>query len=236
MGRWLFLPDSVLEELVILSRASVDRLAKLRLLLDSEESLRSSAVSLRVGEILGVSDQEAAGVFSFWEYVQQERTENEKTGKETLDEFLRLLKSKQNTADSPEALEFVRDTNHSIQVKRDALEALFEECPSRDYARKARLLESGPLPHLARVRTFCDLRPIYNAEGTEIIDHVALITMRLGIHNSYSDENKEVLINLRELDLKRIEEELQRTRTKLAVLKKRFDLKTETKLKKSRGK
>jgi hypothetical protein len=234
MGRWLFLPDTVQKDLDILSRSSRECLGGLQSLLDSEEGLRAFAVYLRVAEILGISDQEAAGLYSFWEYVQQERVENEKTGGETIDEFLSFLEGKITSGKSQKDKDVPAHIASLIKQKKSVLAKLFEDCPNREFAKKTSLLESGPLPHLANIRTFCDIRPIYNKDGTAIIDHVALITLRLGTHSGHLDENKEVLINLRELDVDRIERELKRLRQKLEVLKKSSPMKP-TKAKKSRG-
>jgi hypothetical protein len=234
MSRWLFLPDNVQKDLEILSRTSADCLGRLRALLDSEEGLRAFAVYLRVAETMAITDQEAARLYSFWEYVQQERAENDKSGGEAVDEFLSFLEGKFGLGKSQKDKDVRAQIASGIKQKRPALTRLFDECPNREFAKKTSLLESGPLPHLANIKTFCDVRPIYDKDGTAIVDHVALITLRLGIHSGHLDENKEVLINLREPDVERIEKELERLRTKLAVLKKSLPIKP-TKAKKSRG-
>jgi hypothetical protein len=224
MGRWLFLPDTVQKDLGTLSRASVERLGKLRSLLDSAEGRRNSAFYIRVAETLGVSDQEAAEVFSFWEYVQQERAEKEKTGGEAVEEFVSFLEGKLASHKSAKDKESLVQTLRETKQKSPVLAELFSDCPKREFARKSSLLESGPLPHLANIRSFCDIRPIYNKSGTEIVDQVALITLRLGTHSDHLDEHKEVLINLREQDVDRLERELKRLRQKLALMKKGFQI------------
>ena len=220
MGRWLFLPDTVQEDIEVLARASVERLGKLRALLDSERTVRAFEVYLRVGEILGISDQQAAGLFAFWDYVQRERVENEKTGSDAFAEVVTFLEGKAASRTSPEDKESLGQTLREIKQKKAALTALLGECPKRELARKSAMLGSGPLPHFANVKTFCDIRPVYNKSGTEIVDQVALITLRLGTHSDRLEDFKEILINLRERDVDRIEGELKRLRKKLAVLKK----------------
>ncbi len=222
MGRWLFLPDTVQKDLEILSRASVERLGELRSLLDSEERQRPFETYLHVAEILGISDEEAAGLYSFWDYVLRERVANDKASEDAVGEFVSFLEWKIASSKSQEDKEAVGHILREINQRRLALTALFEDCPHREFARKSALLEAGPLPHLANIRTFCDIRPIYNKTGTEIVDHVALITLRLGTHSSHLDENKEVLINLRERDVDRMEDELKRLRLKMAALKSRW--------------
>ncbi|MGO8903238.1 MAG: hypothetical protein ACLQU5_33610 [Isosphaeraceae bacterium] len=236
MGRWLFLPDSVQDDLEVLSRASVERIGKLRSLLDSEEGLRTFSLYLRVAEILDISDQEAASLFSFWEYVQQERTEREKTGAETVAEFLAFLERKIKAGYAEEDTPDLKAARQMILGKKEALAALFEECPKREFARKTSMLERGPLPYLAGIRSFCDARPIFSKDGSEIVDTIAVITLRLATHNSHLDETKEVLINLRELDLDRIEEEIRRIRSKMDSLKRKYSLESERKSKRNRGK
>ena len=197
MSRWLFLPDSVQKDFEILSQLLAERLGRLRALLDSEEGLGPFDLYLPVAEILDISDQEAAGLYSFWEYVQQEAPINGKTGAEAVTEFLAFLERKIASGKSPKHKDVFVHIAHGIKEQRPALTRLFEECPSRDFAKKASLLQSGPLPHLSGIKTFCDVRPIYNKDGTAIVDHIAPITLRLGTHTSDLDESKEVLINLR---------------------------------------
>jgi hypothetical protein len=219
MARWLFLPDTVETDIGILAEASGERLAKLRSVFDSENGFRSYEGYLRVAEILGVSDEEAAKLYTFWEYVQRQRRENEKTGADTFEEFVAFLEGRIAAAKSPEAKKTLSRTLQETKQRRAALTKLFEDCPTREFARKSHHLQSGPLPHLTSVKTFCDVRPIYNEARTEIVDQVALITVRLGLHSGYLDEQKEVLINLSEADVDLIEKEFTRLRQKLAVLK-----------------
>ena len=224
MGRWLFLPDTVQKDLENLSRCSAERIGNLRSLLDSASGGRNFANYLRVSEILGVSDDDAAGIYSFWDYVQRERADHEKSGADTIEELIAFLERKIASVKSAKDKEAIDKTLNQIREKSAALIALFEDCPKRDFARKSSLLESGPLPHLANLRSFCDLRPIYNKAGTEIVSQTALITLRLGTHSDHTDEHKELLINLREPDLDRLERELRRIRQKLVFLKKHFQV------------
>jgi hypothetical protein len=238
MGRWLFLPDSVEKDLEILSRSTVERINRVRALLDSDKGLREFAVYIRVAEILQISDEEAARLYAFWEYIQNERTENEKTGDDAVDEFASFLRGRiatgKKSVGSVGEEDSLKEILRQIEEKKVALSRLFQDCPNRDLAKKTSRLEAGPLPHLAGINSYCDIRPVYNKDGTEIVEHLVMITLRLATHDRRLDENKDVLINLNERDLDRIETELLRIRNKLEVLKKSLPSRSMNRTKKTR--
>src|SRR5436190_350218 len=70
-----------------------------------------------------------------------------------------------------------------VRANRSLLVSLFADVPTHDLSEKVRELESGPLPHLDSFRTYLDLRPIYDAGATTILEYRAVIMLGLTIHS-----------------------------------------------------
>ncbi len=220
MNRWMFLPNAAVKDLRFLSNLSDEVVEKLKEALDSDTETASYALFLRIAQIVSIADQDAASFYYFWDYVQDQRKESRKSGADVINEFVSFLKSKPLGAEESKA-QNLADIAKLIQDKREALASLFGDLPNKEHAQKIKALETGPLPHFTGIRTFCDLRPVFDKAGLKIRDFVPTIIMRLRTHG-FPDEHKEVIVQLNENQLSSIEAELRRVRGKLEILRQRF--------------
>jgi hypothetical protein len=223
MSRWLFLPNSVIPDLELLAKLSTEQVEKLRDILESSGGAARYTLFLRIAEVLSIPDQDAASLYSFWDYVQDERIDNQKTGPDAVSEFAAFLKSNPLGEGTSKAGGLSQIAKQLLE-KRLPLGRLFGDLPNRERANKIQSLGSGPLPHLANVRTYCDLRPIYDKTATTITDFVASITLRIRTHAviGSTEDYKEMFVQMSEDQVAILEAEIQRLRRKLDGLRKRF--------------
>ena len=217
MKRWLFLPDDAVNELALLASLDVTGVQRIVEILDSEEVRHDPPQSLQIAEALGISDQAAAEMYGLWDYVRDEQMRHRKGDADVIKEFEHFLKRRIGRSEG-EDKENVERTLKSIQKNKKSFESLFGNLPKRAYGEKVRRLMGGPLPHLHELSTYCDLRPIYNKEGTQILEYIPIITLRLLSHTRH-DAYKEVIVQLTENDLPFIREQFQRLDRKLKALK-----------------
>lgn len=233
MERWLFLPGSVTKDLELLSTLSEIQFQALHKVLSADIGVRRYTISLRIAEALGIADEQAAGVYSLWRYVQDERTTNKKSGNEVVDEFLAFLEPlTQSGASKPEKHSKILE---GIRERRKFLSSVFGDYPDRDKAKKIDGLALGPIPHFVEFKAICDVRPIYNETADSIDKHVIMLTLRFVTHGNY-DEYNDVSMNIMEDDLESVEEELARLRKKINLLKTQYpDLVSRSSAHKTRG-
>src|SRR4051812_6434167 len=93
MKRWLFLPSSVHKDIEALGRLRAEEVEKLKKILDSEAGKSRYAIYLQIVEELGVPDQDAARLHSFWEYARDEQTKHDKPAADVINEFVKALTS-----------------------------------------------------------------------------------------------------------------------------------------------
>jgi hypothetical protein len=157
MSRWLFLPDSVVGSLEVLAQLSPVQIDKLREFLGAPQSASRYAEYVKVGEELSIPDQEAANLFSFCEYVQEERKENDKGGPDTVAEFLAFLKAKARAKRAHEKRR-LGQIEKRIQERRSPLAALFNDFPKRDHVKKVSSSRSlGPGKQIISIRAAAEL-------------------------------------------------------------------------------
>src|SRR5271165_226178 len=96
MPHWLFLPDDAIGDLEALSKLPRGKLATLREFLDSNDFRMGYKSYVKAAELLDISDESAARICSFINYVQTQRTKNKQSGESAADELLRFLKVKQD--------------------------------------------------------------------------------------------------------------------------------------------
>jgi hypothetical protein len=194
-------------------------MAKLLDHLDSSEFRPRYSFYVKVADILGLSDEASARVCSFINYIQTQRTRNEKTGESVPDEIEYFLKKSSSDealkSKSERLLTFVREN-------RLALSRLFSELSEHDFSSKVHGLETGPIAHLKSLRTYCDIRPVYNIAADAIVSCFPIITLRLLTHNGETDETQDVLVQLVESDIKDIKQQFDRLDKKLAKLNTQF--------------
>jgi hypothetical protein len=217
MGRWLFLPNSVLSDLETIARLPVESIVNLRSAINFKKYEDKFAGYVKIAECIGVVDQDAASLYNFWDYVQRERAACQKSGSDVVDEFLAFLESAPRPVGRLEDAE-LRQIAENIRGKRQHIEDLFGEYPEREYATKAKSLEMGPLPHISNIKAYCDLRPVYDSTGATIVEYLPIVTLRVTTHDSL-DEHRDILLQVPESDLAMFEEEFERLRLKLRVLK-----------------
>src|SRR5207302_571418 len=166
MSHWLFLPNDAVDDLETLAGLASQRIEQLREFLDSGEFRPRYSFYVRAADLLGISDESAAKLCTFIEYVQRQRTRNGKAGPTVPDElehFLNALREDRNLGSrTGKLLKFVRE--HRADMAK-----LFSDLSEHDYSSKVRELEAGPLPHLKSFRAYCDLRPVYNAAADQIV-------------------------------------------------------------------
>lgn len=213
MAHWLFLPDDAFDDLTRLAKLAPDKLPKLRALLDSSEFELRYKFFVKLADQLGVSDEAAAKLCSFINYVQVQRARNNEAGESVPGELEYFLRAAGKQAEEAElVLKYIRDN-------RDTLAQLFSEPALFESAEKLRGLETGPLPHLDSVRTYCDLRPVYDKHADKIVSTFPVITLSLTIHDTTAEEMKDILVQLTESDLKEFRKQFNRLDKKLAKLK-----------------
>ena len=93
--------------------------------------------------------------------------------------------------------------------------------PNRVKAAKVRQLSSGPLPHLYSLKTYCDARPVFDSDGSQIESMVSIVTLSLVTHGG-PNEHKEILVQLSQSDISAIRREFSRLNKKLKAMKARF--------------
>jgi hypothetical protein len=217
MSRWLFLPDSVFRDLDTLSRLKDEDIRSLAEVLDSDKLDNMYSVYVDMAERLKVSDQEAASLYSFWDYIQREKQENGKSASDVVDAIIGFLSSESAAADEQKKTDRQRIADR-IRERREAVESLFGDFPRREQARKAHELETGPLPHISSLKAYCDLRPVFDQSGNEITAWSPIITLRVAIHDTL-DDHKEFFVQLSERNISMLEDELGRLRRKLDAMK-----------------
>lgn len=216
MAHWLFLPDEAMEDVETLTGLSSNKLLELRDFLDSSEYRSRYSFFVKVAELLGISDEAAARICTFVNYIQKQRVKSEMSGTAAIDELESFLRRKaEDTKYASKVERLLRFTRDN----RDLLSRLFSELPTYDLSEKVRGLQSGPVPHLTNFRAYCDLRPVYDAEADEIVSTFPIITLCLTTHSAASDETKEILVQLTEEDLGDFDKQFARLRKKLSRLK-----------------
>ena len=218
MDHWLFLPDDVAGDLATLAEIPSAKIDALRTLMDSGEYRPRTKSFVKVASLLSVSDETAAKLCTFIDYVQRQRETNNETGLAVVEELARFLttaaKEKELADDAGRLLAYVKENSQSLA-------RLFSELPGYVHAEKVRDLEEGPVPHLRGFRAYCDLRPVFDAGANEILSMFPVITLSLSTHTADTDTTREVLIQLTEADLVDFRNQFNRLEKKLAKLKSR---------------
>lgn len=210
MDRWLYLPDSAIGDLELLSNLESTRVAALVGILDADYQKEKYELALDVGRMLGITDQAAVGFLTFWEYVQREQRSAQKSADEVIKEFVAFLESHPDSKHKALA--------DAIASKQGLLQEFFGDFPRRDLGRRVRRLETGPLPHVHAVESVCDIRPVFEREGEHISRFFPLVTMRIAYHDA-CDEHRELVVQLTEESIRMFEEDLARIRRRLEVLR-----------------
>lgn len=225
VARWLYLPDDAIEDLRVLASLSASKIELLRRHIDSREYAPSYKSYLALAELLDISDESAAKLSGFIHYVQTQRIKRKQPGDTVPTEFESFLnRAAKSAAYSDEAQRLAG----FIQSQRPLLGRLFSDSVTHTLSEKVRGLETGPAPHLHTFRTYLDLRPVYNADASAILEYRAVIMLGMTIHHSTSDEFKDIVIQLVEGDLAELKKQFQRLDEKLAVLKKEQQVATDT--------
>jgi hypothetical protein len=226
MPHWLFLPDDAIGDLAILANLSPERVEALRSYFDSNEYEPRYGFYTKVAELLDISDDSAAELCTFISHVQSQRTKLDRDAEsipEELERFLaRAAKLEGHQQEAKRIGEYIRNNKRSII-------RLFSDFPKRDFSDKVRGLESGPIPHLHRFRTLCDLRPVYDKSANKIVTYLPMIILNMVIHRSWSENYEEVAVLLTEADVAEIREALARLDKKLVLLKKEHNIATNPK-------
>lgn len=219
MAHWLFLPDEAFGDLAVLAKLSSAKLTKLRGLLDSREFELRYKFYVKVAEQLGVSDEAAAKLCVFVNHVWAQRARSEQTAESVLNELEYFLK--RAGKDSGRSVEAEAITKY-VQDNRNPLTQLFSEPTRFELSDKVRGLECGPLPHLDAIRTFCDLRPVYDKSADKIMAAFPVIILSLTIHDLSADETRNVLVQLTESDVEDFRKQFARLDKKLVKLKEQY--------------
>ena len=214
MGHWLFLPTDAIDDLEIVSQLPSEKIARLRNLLDSDEFRLRYKFYVKVADELGLPDEAAARLCTFVNYVQTQRKRTDQAASTVIDELKLFLKR------HPKSRERTSPIEANIEAKRDFLGGLFGQLPRQEFFEKRRGLETGPLPHLVDVKTYCDLRPIYDHDATNVLEIFPVVILQIVTHCEASDETKEVLVQLSDSDIKDIKEKIDRLERKLEKLEK----------------
>jgi hypothetical protein len=218
MVHWLFLPNEALDDLETLASLSDEKIQKLRGFLDSSEFRPKYSVYVKISDLLGLSDESAARLCTFINYVQKQRIKNAKSGETIPDEienFLRRITGDKERGRAEKVL-------GNLHARAKLLSGLFSELPEYELSAKVRGLETGPLPHLKSFRTLCDIRPVYDTEAENIVSFFPTITLSLVTHAFESDETKEFFVQLTESDIGEFKKQFDRLEKKLAKLKAHF--------------
>lgn len=210
MDRWLFLPESALNDLKLLSSLDEPKVAALVDAFDSDDQKDRYGLALRVAGILSVTDQSAAEFLAFWEYVRSEQRSSQKSANEVIREIAAFLESRGDSKST--------ELSSTLASKSDLLARVFGDFTQRDLARRIRRYEMGPLPHVHAVESVCDIRPVFEKGGERVSRFIPLVTMRIAYHDG-CDEHRELIVQLTEESLKAFEEDLVEIRRKLAVVK-----------------
>lgn len=200
---------------------SPDKIATLRGFLDSSEFRPRYSFFVTVAELLDITDESAAKLCTFVNHVQSQREKRGKDGSSVPDELESFLV---RASKKRELREEARRLIPYLKANREAFATLFTDRPRHDLSEKVRGLETGPLPHLHKFRTYLDVRPVYNADATEIVEYRTLITLGLTIHSTTSGDFEEVVVQLVEDDLAELRAQFSRLDNKLSVLKKKAPL------------
>jgi hypothetical protein len=215
MSHWLFLPNDALRDVETLSRLSLQKLSELREFINSSQFRAKYSTYVKMANLLGIADEDSASLCTFVNYVQNQRLKAKKTGDDVPGEIEHFLIAIQKTDRRDQLLKFVREN-------RAALASFFSGLPVYEFSSKVRELELGPLPHLKEFRAFCDLRPVYDVEGTQILECFPVITLSLVTHSSENDEKKHVLVQLTEANVAEFTDQFARLERKLTELKAKF--------------
>src|SRR5262249_15555557 len=129
MPHWLFLPDDALNDLEVLTALSPEKLQVLRKFLDSSAFQLRYSVFVKVAELLGITDEAAAKLCTFINYVQTQRTRNDRPGSAVPDEFEYFLQ-KAATDDVERAT--AKRAFAQVREKRELIAKLFSELPEHD--------------------------------------------------------------------------------------------------------
>ena len=211
MAHWLFLPNDAIEDISILSKLHANQIDSLRDLLDSSEFVLRSKFYVRVAETLAIPDEASARICSFINYVQTQRAKNERQPAEVVDELAYFLKGYSAESRANE----IDTITKKIREIGPSLTSLFAKLPRKEFSEKKRGLEFGLIPHLDAFRFFCDLRPLYDTDATEILELFPTITMHVVTHARSSDKIEEFLVQLSEDDIQEIKSQIDRLEKKL---------------------
>jgi hypothetical protein len=221
MAHWLYLPDDAVEDLTILASLSPEQAESLREHFDANEFVPRSSYYTNVADLVNISDDAASGLCSFINSVRTQRSRQNRDAATVPDELLGFLQRIPKDKGSKDTIGQLADY---VEKQRSFLVSLFSEPPGRGHSDKVRDLESGPLPHVHSIRTFCDIRPVYDDEASEIVAYLPMVTLSMVIHKTWCDEFEEVAVLLSDSDIDDLRETLDRLDKKLTILKKRHQL------------
>lgn len=216
MAHWLFLPDDAIEDLTILEKLSSERIETLRRYLDSNEFRPQYSFFVKVAELLGITDESAAKLCTFINHVHTQRRRQERDAESVPTELESFLKRAETAGKS---LEVLKRLAAYVKANRNLIIKLFSDLHERAFSGKVQMLETGPLPHLHSVRTFCDVRPVYDEQANKIVANLPILTLRLVTHCTATDEYDQVVIQLTEANLQEFRKAFERIDKKLALLK-----------------
>ena len=104
-------------------------------------------------------------------------------------------------------------------ILADRLKSLIEPRPSIDESIKIQRLRDGVLNNLVSIDNFIDLRPLYNADKTEVLKFVTTIQLRIST-NSPNPNQRELLLQLDNKSIEILKEAIKEVEKKQASLSK----------------
>ncbi len=107
-----------------------------------------------------------------------------------------------------------------------SLGPILETCASAALGRKRQELSRGLALTAASVRTFCDARPVFDLERSEIVEFLPVVTMRVRCTNGVG-EVRDLVFELPTDVLESLTEELKTVGRKLKVLESLGDIEPE---------
>jgi hypothetical protein len=104
-----------------------------------------------------------------------------------------------------------------ISARQNALEALVRRKPVAAMFRKRERLSTGVVKTLVEVEGYCDIRPVFDEERTQIVDSVSVVLVRLVVEDDQDDDDSFIL-QLNKDSIEKLSKFLDTTKQKLSII------------------
>lgn len=201
--RYLLIPDSGREEISTLLSLSAEQLRAIAETLRSIDTLKHKQPSYRrIADKANITNEEALSALSATANLLLQRKRYSLNDEQLLNDLRILCQEEMDTIDDE---------------TKSALLDLLSESDEGYIVDKAESLKSGFSPHIASMRSICDVRPVFDKDKKTIKGVLIIASLGITIHDE-QHRAQTTVINLSREQLKNLKELIQETEGKMDVM------------------